>query len=159
MALHTARVTYLWRGPGGFQSSLRNPSIANMTKAKSGIYTITFRPLSNLNCIYVSHVEVSTTNCAGRIASAEEEGATLQLEVAPNPTRGRLAVAVTLPEAGALTLQWIDVQGRVCKEWLRAESSVNHRVELDVSDKAAGLYLLTAQSGPYRVAKRVIKIE
>lgn len=36
----TAGASYTWSGPAGFSSMLQNPSIANVTSANSGIYTV-----------------------------------------------------------------------------------------------------------------------
>ncbi|MDR3428083.1 hypothetical protein, partial [Silvimonas sp.] len=57
-----ALATYGWSGPGGFISSLQNPSIANATPAADGIYALT---LTLGSCTTVLHVPVTVTPLAG----------------------------------------------------------------------------------------------
>lgn len=40
LATSSAEPTYSWTGPNGFTSSLQNPSIANISNAQAGIYTL-----------------------------------------------------------------------------------------------------------------------
>jgi hypothetical protein len=42
-ATGSAEGSYLWQGPGGFSSTSPNPSIANVTTANSGVYTVTLQ--------------------------------------------------------------------------------------------------------------------
>jgi len=57
-----AAATYGWSGPGGFISSLPNPSITNATPAADGIYALT---VALGNCTTVLHVPVTITPLAG----------------------------------------------------------------------------------------------
>ena len=56
----TANLTYTWKGPDGFTANTKDVTLANVTLAKSGVYTVT---VSNGSCSAVATVQVTITNC------------------------------------------------------------------------------------------------
>ena len=57
IATESSSATYSWTGPNGFSSTLRNPSIANVTAANTGTYTCTIS-VTGTACQYVVPIEV-----------------------------------------------------------------------------------------------------
>jgi hypothetical protein len=73
--------SYLWTGPNGFQSSIRNPSISNSQVTHSGIYTLTVTGNACGASVVTTHVVVSQ-NPSTAVLSANSpvcEGNTLIL--------------------------------------------------------------------------------
>lgn len=52
---------YSWAGPNGFISSVRNPSLTNLTTANSGFYTVTVTLSNGCSGTYTSMVGVNVT--------------------------------------------------------------------------------------------------
>ena len=72
----------------------------------------------------------------------------LALSVFPNPFRERLTVTLDLPQAGAATLEVIDVLGRVVRRRdLGVLPAGRHEVRLRTADLAAGPYLVRFVAG------------
>ncbi|MFY7884273.1 MAG: hypothetical protein ACOVOV_05450, partial [Dolichospermum sp.] len=53
--------SFSWTGPNGFVSSLRNPSLSNLTTANSGFYTVTVTLSNGCSGTYTSMVGVNVT--------------------------------------------------------------------------------------------------
>jgi trimeric autotransporter adhesin len=49
---YSSGVSYLWTGPNGFSSTLRTPTISNVTAANAGLYQVTFT-FNNSSCVFV----------------------------------------------------------------------------------------------------------
>jgi hypothetical protein len=131
--------TYLWRGPGGYQSVSQNPVIQNVTTANSGLYSLTAiigNCTSQTSTIFVTVNDAPisiTANNNGPVC----EGATLNL------------TATTV--AGAI-YQWVGPNG------FRAEGS-NPLIN-NVRASAAGEYSVTAIVGQCTlpVAKTIVVV-
>jgi hypothetical protein len=82
----TPGATYYWSGPNGFSSALQNPSIANVTMAANGVYTITVTSANG--CTYSDTASVIISLLPTVIANNDTtlcEGQTLDLTVTPTP--------------------------------------------------------------------------
>jgi len=78
----------------------------------------------------------------------------LAVAIRPNPSASVATVAYQLPEAGAVRLRLFDVLGRevaVLAEGDRVEGE--HRVDLDASQLAAGVYVLELRVGSARAVQ------
>ncbi|MEO1077727.1 MAG: T9SS type A sorting domain-containing protein, partial [Bacteroidota bacterium] len=74
----------------------------------------------------------------------------LALDVYPNPTAGRTALAYTLPEAGLATLAVYDVLGRLVAHLADGQASAGaHVAQLATESFASGIYVavLTTEIG------------
>jgi hypothetical protein len=92
---------------------------------------------------------------------ALEAGTGLALAGArPNPARGDLVVAFTLPDAGGGRLEVVDVAGRrVLARSLAGFAAGNHLLRLDTGERLApGIYLLRLSQGGRAVTSRVCVI-
>ncbi|GAB5536883.1 MAG: hypothetical protein Rubg2KO_31320 [Rubricoccaceae bacterium] len=81
------------------------------------------------------------------VANEETAEASLELAIAPNPSRGAARVAFTLPEASNVTVEVLDLLGRrvsVLAE--RSFSAGSHTLSLPET-VAAGTYLVRLQAG------------
>jgi surface protein len=149
---------YNWSGPAGFSSTVRNPTVSNITAANAGVYTVTGL-IASTGCSTQATTRVTVGTTASRIAVAEEPISGMTLEVSPNPTSGRLLVKVRLSMPSRLVLQLTDMQGRVLQAWEVKEEKVEHQTELDISKQVEGLYLLIAEAKGEKASKRVVKVQ
>src|SRR6185503_20176079 len=72
--LNTAAVAgaiYAWTGPGGFTSTLQNPSIANATTAATGTYSVT---VTVNGCTSAAGTTSATVNAIPATPSATNNG-------------------------------------------------------------------------------------
>ena len=92
---------------------------------------------------------VAQARAWGGVVSTQEIAVPLELSLAPNPTSGELRVA--LPEHASSTAQLVllDFTGRTVQ---RAFVDGRRTVELDLSDRAAGLYLVVLRDGAQTLA-------
>ena len=68
--------------------------------------------------------------------------------VSPNPGAGRVRLAYTVPEGGAVRLEVFDVRGRrVLERTARAPGAGRYDAALDVGDLVPGVYLVRVTSG------------
>lgn len=70
-ATSAAGVTYHWSGPGGFSSTLQNPSISPVTTAQAGVYSVT---ASLLACVSLPGTVTVTVNDVPVISGIEGHG-------------------------------------------------------------------------------------
>ena len=78
------------------------------------------------------------------------------LEVFPNPTTGRVAVRVELPEVRELSVAVFDVRGqRIGEQFLGRAQQLS--AEVDLSDHPTGLYLLRVRAGESVRTVRVMR--
>ncbi|MBK7691740.1 MAG: T9SS type A sorting domain-containing protein [Bacteroidetes bacterium] len=123
----TAGATYNWTGPNGFTSPLQNPSIANVTLAATGVYSITIIDVNGCSNSDTTNVLINPLPTA--IANNDTtlcEGQTLDLTVTPtagatynwsgpngftSPLQNPSIANVTLAATGVYTITIIDVNG------------------------------------------------
>ncbi len=73
---------------------------------------------------------------------------------APNPSRGGLRIAFTLPSAGPVRLELYDVGGRRVLERTQAFPAGSHVTDLGDADLAAGVYLVRLTHGGQSLTSR-----
>ncbi|MCG8410274.1 MAG: T9SS type A sorting domain-containing protein [Bacteroidales bacterium] len=77
-----------------------------------------------------------------------------ELRIYPNPTRGKLAVEIInydLTESGSL--QIFDMGGRLIKNY----TSLSERMEIDITNQAAGSYIMIVVIGNEKSEWRIVK--
>jgi hypothetical protein len=73
----------------------------------------------------------------------------------PNPTRGRVAATLSLPDAGRATLELVDLSGRRIREFAVAGAGV-HTLHLELGrDTGSGLYLLRLRQGGQEAVRKL----
>jgi hypothetical protein len=120
----------------------------------------TFYDSNNANGAFVG---LELTNCstgANRLAAPETEAAELTwaLEVAPNPSSGRVRAQVRMPQPARLTLTLINALGQeISRQEVSAEAGLN-TVDVEFSHQPTGLYLLRAQTdGQNTLVRKLLK--
>ncbi len=89
-ATTVAGATYSWTGPGGFVSTLQNPTIPATTAAMSGVYTVT--------------INIVTPACSGASSTTVTINA-LPVVIVNSPTTCT-GISTTLTASGATTYSW-----------------------------------------------------
>lgn len=151
-------LTYNWAGPNGFTSTARNPAITNAQTNRSGIYTVT-GSAGNIGCTASATTSVNVNSCPTAREAVDIAESGMEIQIAPNPTQGKVSVEVRLAEAAALQVQVMDLSGRELIRRSLTEISPKHTFELDLSPQPSGTYLLVAESRGKRLVTKVLKSE
>ncbi|MFN8357914.1 MAG: choice-of-anchor tandem repeat GloVer-containing protein [Spirosomataceae bacterium] len=152
-------MNYVWTGPANFNSTVRNPSIANATTANNGVYSVKVTPNTS-TCTATATVSVSVGTAARLAVSEQAEGEVqMSLIVSPNPTQGELNVKISLPEPSEVLLSLWDSQGRQVGKWQLLEHAKEHDTNITFPSTLPGLYFLQAEAPQGRVVKKVVKME
>lgn len=72
-------ISWSWTGPNGFTSTAQNPTIANVTAANSGTYTVTVTDIDNLSATTTTEVLISIPSATANSNSPACTGTNLQL--------------------------------------------------------------------------------
>ena len=89
---------------------------------------------------------------------AEPAEATWSLQVAPNPSSGRVRALVRLPQAGTFTLTLTNALGQELHRRRVTGEAGENAVEVDVSAQPTGLYLLRVQTeGQKPLVQKLLK--
>lgn len=147
--------TYNWRGPNGFVATSSLPFVSNASTLKAGIYSVTVT--STGACVGTATVSVKVRNCTSTRLGAEGETET-ELVLSPNPTNGKTHINVKLSEPQALEIQLSDMFGRTLENWKITEVKDEHSLEIDLSQRVTGMYLIQAVTNKERVVKKIIKV-
>lgn len=148
--------TYAWKGPKGFNSSLKTPAISNVATNRGGVYSLTVTGTSTSGCYSTATLSVQVWNCSASRIGADETENGIRLEVGPNPTTGKLSVKAQLNDQGPLLLRWVNVMGVAVDEWKFDQETNTYDIELDVSKHTNGVYILQAESKGHSAAKKIM---
>ncbi len=152
----SATGSYSWSGPSGGLGSSRTVTINPFTSSKNGTYRLTLT--SGLCKGYTE--KLLTTSSSTRIAGGENmEEQLIQVKVWENPTKGRLKVEVSLPDAEAVLLSWIDYQGLRLETWSSKEIKEIHHLELDVEAYKEGMYMLRVETPTRQKTVKVLRLD
>lgn len=77
------------------------------------------------------------------------------LEIAPNPTQGMLVVKMELNTAETVNLKMYDLTGKIINT-IPNQTVTANSFEFDLSNQAAGIYLLRIQVGNNNLVRRII---
>ncbi|MFN8357943.1 MAG: LamG-like jellyroll fold domain-containing protein [Spirosomataceae bacterium] len=151
---------YSWSGPGGFSSTLRNPSRSPVTTAMAGAYQVAGVQASS-GCTATATTSVVIGTTSSRLAATEQAEVaihSMELYTFPNPTQGKIQVEVRLQKPESIHLYWLNTLGQTKQQWYLPEKTTVHRIELDVSESPEGFYLLYAETEEAkRASKKVWK--
>ncbi|AWV98861.1 Ig-like domain-containing protein [Arcticibacterium luteifluviistationis] len=101
-------VSYAWLGPNSFSSSQQNPTISNITNAKTGIYTVTVTNASSCSASATTELSLSfpslvvssdTALCEGGLISLEASGGIGYSWSGPNSFTSSSS-SISIPSAG-----------------------------------------------------------
>ncbi|MGB0177471.1 MAG: T9SS type A sorting domain-containing protein, partial [Owenweeksia sp.] len=81
----------------------------------------------------------------------------VDIEVYPNPGPGKYNVNVKIPEAKSLELLVLDQSGKQVLSRDLKNSAGSFKSDIDISDKAKGLYFLVLKSGTRSQVEKLIK--
>lgn len=158
--------TYSWTGPGGFQSTIQNPSIVKATPLQAGVYTV------NVIVPGCDLVQATATlvvnNCReGReeedldteaIPDLEQSLQAIQLSVFPNPTNGKVSAVLSGYEGEEMPeLTIMDVLGQKINVPLKTENAGGrYQWQVDLSQQSKGIYFLLWKGGGIHRTERLI---
>jgi hypothetical protein len=104
---------YQWAGPGGFSSSVQNPSLSNVTLAAAGVYTVTVT--DNNSCtatasttVTVNQSPVATLSGGGLLCLGNSGTVTLNFS-GPGPWSGTVSDGVNSVSFGPTTTNPLNV--------------------------------------------------
>ncbi|MEZ4957554.1 MAG: T9SS type A sorting domain-containing protein [Saprospiraceae bacterium] len=99
--------------------------------------------------------DTSLTIVIESVTSAEERNLLQQIQLTPNPTTGQFSLLLDLPNHKEVTAAIYDISGKI----ISAAIPVVDRHDFDLTNEAAGVYLLRIRVGEMEVAKRVVVID
>jgi hypothetical protein len=99
--------------------------------------------------------DTSLTIVIESVTSAEERNLLQHIQLTPNPTTGQFSLLLDLPNNKEVTAAIYDISGKI----ISAAIPVVDRHDFDLTNEAAGVYLLRIRVGEMEVAKRVVVID
>ena len=102
----------------------------------------------NGNNIFLDNIQVFPSATPNTVDNDQS------MTVYPNPSTGRFSVAMDLPEKEAITLNIIDMSGRMIRRYALTDV-LNQRFEIDIPD-LAGVYLVNARGENTNVTRRIL---
>ena len=120
-----------------------------------GIYTVTFRKMR------VNFVSDNWDQGEGfsfgfyALAGVEDYNGIEDLNVYPNPATDRLTVEFSLPQAERVTVQLLDLTGKVLRQSTEEGIDGVNQVRLDLDGVAKGLYLLEVNTPNGKSVRKV----
>jgi hypothetical protein len=143
-------VSYFWDFGDGATSTLENPShtFSGVTSA-----TVTLTVTSSRGCVSTSTANVVLTSVKDEIEGLAN------VQVFPNPFHSVANVSLTLSEAMDMSVQLVDVNGRLVRQFGRYFQAGANRFEVDAADLKPGIYFLRllAAEGQQTVRLSVVK--
>ena len=122
---------YLWTGPNGFTSTLRNPQISNATPANNGLYSVVVT--SSYGCVLAAGVNVTVPT--SRLVS--EIAINKRFHVYPNPSASGI-FNLSLSGGKEMTWEVAAADGR----YMLNGNGANASNAIDLSAYPKGVYLL-----------------
>ncbi len=135
----TAGYTYAWTGPGGYTSSVQDPS--NMT---GGTYSVT-----------ITDSEGCTTTVSNIVVPSElgiDENGNVQFVIYPNPSNGQFHVQLMNGES-MTNVNVTDVAGRIVYEM---SDLSNNTFVVDLTNASNGTYMLNISTASRSYVKRLV---
>src|SRR5690606_37617293 len=86
----------------------------------------------------------------------EEEFELKDVSLYPNPTKGILNISINAPKSGLATAKILDTKGAVIVEKSCNFESGSQSLQLDISGKPKGMYLLQIQQGNALFTEKVM---
>ena len=123
--------TYLWSGPNGFTSTLRNPQIGNATPANNGLYSVVVT--SSYGCVLNASVNVTVPISR----PTNETAINKRFHVYPNPSASGI-FNLSLSSGKEMTWEVVTAHGR---NMLNGNGASASNV-IDLSTYPKGVYLL-----------------
>lgn len=143
---------YQWDFGGAGTSELMNPSF---TFTDTGVFVVTLIAFDTVSfCADTVSQPITVVNTT--LSRAELPGVS-GLQLFPNPTAGALQVAMELDRPVALTLQLVDLNGRVlATETVQLNAGAQQAALAFPSNAANGLYLLQLDVNGARASQQVL---
>ncbi|MEO1261422.1 MAG: T9SS type A sorting domain-containing protein [Bacteroidota bacterium] len=99
--------------------------------------------------------EVTDTIVVESVTSAEERNLLQHIRLTPNPTKGLFSLFLDLPNNNQVTASIFDISGKT----VLADVPVENRYDFDLTNEAAGIYLLKINVGDLEITKRVVVVD
>lgn len=117
----------------------------NFTELSAGSYTITIT--DNNGCTIMGNTDI--------MVGIDQIDELTTLNIAPNPTQGMVTVEMELSSPEIINLKMYDITGKVINQIVSEKTTANS-FEFDMSNQAAGIYMLRIQVGNNSLVRRII---
>ncbi len=104
--------------------------------------------------------EVGTFRVIGAddiILGFEDDILSKSTQVYPNPSNGLFNVDIDSEYIGELSFSVTDVTGRTIKSWKQAKEQTKQKIEVNLADKASGVYCLSISHSKGKTVKMLVK--
>jgi len=136
---------YSWSGPASYTSTVQNPTIAPVTAANSGVYTVSVTDANG--CTATAQTTVTVDPCLG---IEDEAGETISIY--PNPAAEHLTVSVPESWAGNYHVSLVNELGQVVMKAVPLQSTY----VFNIGTLVPGIYIVEALHKDQRIVQKLI---
>lgn len=142
-----AGATYLWSTGETTQTIT-----VNAADFATGEYTFSVEVTSENNCVNSASRLVGILDCT----AIDEFGASVSIEVFPNPSQGLLNVKINAASIKNANLRIINATGMVVFEQKNLTIQDTYSMQVNLSTQPQGIYFLELSSGDQRISKKIV---
>jgi hypothetical protein len=112
------------------------------------------KPAAGINYYRLKMVDVYGKATFSKVVSVNNGGKSGRLSLAPNPARNEMRISTTIEREGDVTIQILDVLGRVVLNEKRSVVQGDNQLTINIEDLANGTYFLNVDGAVTRFQKQ-----